>query len=229
MDVLQSLGYDLGHNPKACCLAMADNRILDHSSTLMANGVTPDELLYVWTPHQRIVSVLGKEIDSSCCALKLADYVTRAEQLRVLLLRVSPTSRPITSDLEENTIQRILGPGAFSKNGRVIVDALGAVRKVDFQRKMNAFKPHVVHFMGHGFVDGVHLEDGDYLAEDLAVLFKARPECCLAIFNCCNSAWTAYQVCELGNVPLSIGTCRQVCSAVGLPFLFSTDIRFRRA
>lgn len=84
-----------------------------------------------------------------------------------------------------------------------------ATRVSDFRKSILEFKPHIVHFSGHGDKAGILLEDelGGYKVvsssalEKFFSLFKGQVEC--VILNACYSREQAYSI--VNNIPYVIG------------------------
>ena len=112
---------------------------------------------------------------------------------RILFLAANPkNTSPLRLDKEVREIEN----GLISKKpGQFCFEKKWAVRPIDVQRAMLEFKPHIVHFSGHGEgIEGLVLEssEGEYgqlvSTEALAGLFKLfsdEVEC--VILNACYS------------------------------------------
>ncbi|MGB8700147.1 MAG: dynamin family protein [Thermosynechococcaceae cyanobacterium] len=112
---------------------------------------------------------------------------------RILFLAANPkNTSPLRLDKEVREIEN----GLISKKpGQFCFEKKWAVRPVDIQRAMLEFKPHIVHFSGHGEgIEGLVLEsnEGDFgqlisteALEGLFKLFSDEVEC--VILNACYS------------------------------------------
>jgi GTP-binding protein EngB required for normal cell division len=112
---------------------------------------------------------------------------------RILFLAANPkNTSPLRLDKEVREIEN----GLISKRpGQFCFEKKWAVRPVDIQRAMLEFKPHIVHFSGHGEgIEGLVLEsnEGDFgqlvsteALEGLFKLFSDEVEC--VILNACYS------------------------------------------
>ncbi|KAM3101337.1 dynamin family protein [Phormidesmis sp. 146-12] len=112
---------------------------------------------------------------------------------RILFLAANPkNTSPLRLDKEVREIEN----GLISKRpGQFCFEKKWAVRPVDIQRAMLEFKPHIVHFSGHGEgIEGLVLESngGDFgqlvsteALEGLFKLFSDEVEC--VILNACYS------------------------------------------
>ena len=89
------------------------------------------------------------------------------------------------------------------------VEKIGATRYKDLRRKLLSFKPHIVHFSGHGTNNGILLEGENGEVQiashqrlyDLLIKFTDHLEC--VILNACNSKRTAQSLDS--HIPYSIG------------------------
>jgi len=168
----------------------------------------------------RLDMAIAQEAEPASCTLQLAPLISTRNKLRVLLLRAN-SPNPLRLDDEEKAIRAHLQPADVSDaDARVVIKSLPSVTFSDVRAAMRTFKPHCVHYMGHGTSENLVLADDDgsaYGTADLAALFKEQSQCFLAVFNCCFSAEVAAAVSRDGCVHLAVGTSCQVCRSFCLP------------
>lgn len=102
------------------------------------------------------------------------------------------------------------------------IKQIGATRIRDLRRTLNSYKPHIVHFSGHGVSSGILLEDESGHAQntpaktlaDLINLTNKNIEC--VILNACYSQNSAEAISE--HVPYSIGMNAPVGDLAAIEF-----------
>jgi hypothetical protein len=125
-----------------------------------------------------------------------------AEPTRFLFLQANPGHAPtLRLDEELRAVRGALQDA--ERSGRLVIDQRSAVRIDDAREALHRFRPHIVHFSGHGTAGGELLMpecDGgirrvDYapLAELFALL---KGEIRLAVFNACHSSQLARAVAQ---------------------------------
>lgn len=151
------------------------------------------------------------------------------------LLAVFPTPRdlpPLNSEGEEKILRRAVGEG----RGQVLLDVLGPGTATweRLREKIETFRPHLFHFVGHGTVKGnvsaLMLEDSDgnsrrLEAADLATLLRDS-QVDLAVLNACDTgtAPTGDAITGIAGaliqagVPAVLGTTRKVMDDAALLF-----------
>jgi CHAT domain-containing protein len=117
---------------------------------------------------------------------------TTSPALRILFLGANPQGAPaLRLDHEVREIDQALRQAEFRE--RFDLRQQLAVRPVDLQGALLRHRPEIVHFSGHGEVDGIFLEDeqgqlkkvdGSVLARILGV-FKKQIRC--VVLNACSS------------------------------------------
>jgi hypothetical protein len=144
------------------------------------------------------------------------------EKVRILFLSANPwnTSR-ILVDEEAREIFERLHEGPYRE--RFELFNYPAARPGDLQRLLLAFRPHIVHFSGHGskqhriILGGLHgrgkLVDQKGLA-DVFALYNGHVR--LVLLNACFTRTQAQSIAEVVNY--SIGTSRAIGDKVGVAF-----------
>lgn len=122
-------------------------------------------------------------------------------QKRILMVSANPwdTAR-LRLDQEHDAIQEVLENS--SGRDRFDIKVLTAAQDARFQDQMLKFKPHIVHFSGHGEEGGLAFDSGGekphWIGNDtLARFFQTAAshlEC--VVFNACRTEWLAEAVSE---------------------------------
>ena len=131
--------------------------------------------------------------------------------LKILVIVSTPKDKPPSSiDKEKEVIQKALAKHLFDegtgKDGIISIQWCIPGTKRDFKDALRKFKPHIVHFIGHGgfevdidgnpaqgflcFQDEQNYSD-PMSADDLAVLLRNNPSVKLVIMTACSSAQPA--------------------------------------
>jgi hypothetical protein len=150
-------------------------------------------------------SKLSLAISSNHC---LSRYVPAGEQvrtlqvqppLRILIVVSDPSNlddyglKSLQADAEVQRIKEALQKRGDEVKTEVLLHAVG----LDLHDKLNDFRPHVVHFIGHGGFDGeqgmLMIEDEKHRVrlindEDLAEFFVNVEDVRLVILNACQGA-----------------------------------------
>ncbi len=116
-----------------------------------------------------------------------------SEALRILFLAANPTDN-VRLRLEEEyrLLRNRMHDNAEAGNCELRVEF--AARPAELQTALLEYKPHVVHFAGHGNGEGIHLETNEgrtcpVSAEHLSMLLTlARRHVRLVVLNACRSA-----------------------------------------
>ncbi|MQA11737.1 MAG: hypothetical protein GEU98_24945 [Pseudonocardiaceae bacterium] len=134
----------------------------------------------------------------------------KAEKLRILMLGASPGG-DLRITREHTRIQRAIA--ASLHRDQVEIDVRLSATTNDLQEGIAKFRPHVVHFSGHGDEQLVGFEeDEDDFHEGVVVTAGAFASACeatdhpptLIVFNACDSAETAEALVER-FAPMAIG------------------------
>jgi len=145
-----------------------------------------------------------------------------SEKIRILFISASPwTNSRILVDEEAREIFERLQEGPY--RGRFEVYNYPATRPGDLQRLLLAYRPHIVHFSGHGskqhkiILSGVHgggrMIDQQGLT-DLFALYNSHVR--LVLLNACFTRTQAQSISEVVNY--SIGTSRAIGDKVCVTF-----------
>ncbi|HEX9971988.1 MAG TPA: CHAT domain-containing protein, partial [bacterium] len=144
-----------------------------------------------------------------------------ATKKRVLILAANPkdTDR-LHFDKEIREIKAALQRAKYRE--RFAIEQCEAVQVKDLRRALIDYKPHIVHFTGHGEGDGILLEDEDGSSEPvqskaLASLFKLSSdhvECVL--LNACYSEAQAKAINK--HIPYVIGMKREIGDGAAIEF-----------
>lgn len=129
----------------------------------------------------------------------LMSSVQTGDRLRILLVRCNSFNDPLLLDEEARAIRLALEQRA------VLIELrdLGAVRFEDLVKEMRIFKPHCVHFMGHGDPGGLVFHDGRVVIQQLVNLFTSF-KCTFIFLNSCNGGYLASELFATANIPLVI-------------------------
>lgn len=132
-----------------------------------------------------------------------------SEPLRILILAANPLNTPqLQLDTEHRLLLRKMRDNAEAGNCEIL--ATWATTPVAFQQALKTYKPHIIHFAGHGNQDSIYLEneEGAYLPvskEQLSLLFNLSLEHLrLVLLNACSSAPQTERLAEL--VDYVVGT-----------------------
>jgi hypothetical protein len=125
------------------------------------------------------------------------------KKIRILILASNPwNTKPLGLDAEQQRIQNLWDNFDFSHE-RFDIRIHSAVRGEDLQEKILKFKPHLLHFSGHGENDSLIFADlsGDNAYEvskqAIAQLFKScAPDLKAVFLNACYSAKQADEIVE---------------------------------
>ncbi|HWS99949.1 MAG TPA: CHAT domain-containing protein [Pyrinomonadaceae bacterium] len=132
-----------------------------------------------------------------------------SERLQILLLTANPADRlRLDLDNEYRLLRNMMHDNAEAGNCELMVE--WAARPTDLLIALTKYKPHIVHFAGHGNESGICLEDDRGMSrplgkELLPLLFKpSLKNLRLVVLNACCSA---SQVEQLGRlVDFIVGT-----------------------
>jgi tetratricopeptide (TPR) repeat protein len=112
--------------------------------------------------------------------------------LRILLVSANPagTAR-LDLDHERKVVREALD--TLEREDRVTIDHLFGATVRELRGKIREYEPHVVHFMGHGQVNRLLLEDGGgegvSLAESsLGIILRNASSLRMAVLNACETA-----------------------------------------
>lgn len=156
--------------------------------------------------------------------LKVSSGASSVKKQRILFLTSNPNNeKRIRTDLEareiEESLKRAEHRDLFEFNKQT------AVRTKDFRRAILACNPTILHFAGHGNVEGIVLEDETgnsnlVTGSALSSLFKTFKEFlqCI-ILNACYSETQAIEIVE--HVPYVIGMSSKITDAAAVVFASS--------
>ena len=145
-----------------------------------------------------------------------------AEKTRILVLSANPwnTSRILVDEEAREVFER-LHEGPYRK--RFELFNYPATRPGDLQRLLLGFRPHIVHFSGHGsrqhrvILGGLHGRGKTVDLEGLTSVFALyRTHVQLVLLNACFTRSQARSISEVVNY--SIGTSRGIGDKVGVVF-----------
>lgn len=121
--------------------------------------------------------------------LALREHRPLEDRLRILHAWADPPSILATGTaVESGSLSLSLAP----LSDRVDYQTQTACSRGDLVRRLNHFRPHVLHLSGHGTPDGsivlMHPDTGSaspLAKRDLAALLRGRPELRLVVLTCC--------------------------------------------
>jgi len=134
--------------------------------------------------------------------------ISIADKKRILFIAANPSdTQPLKLPIEFRDIEE----GLELAQNRDLFDTeqAGATRYKDLRRKLLKYKPHIVHFSGHGTSKGILLEDNQGKLQtvskerlvELFLQFTEHLEC--IVFNACDSQEIAQAMSE--HIPYVIG------------------------
>jgi hypothetical protein len=121
-----------------------------------------------------IISFDISKIKSQKNKIKSRDHMKSVK--KILILSANPITTPrLRLDIEIREIEE--GLRRAKHKGQFMIQSKTAVRLRDFRRSLLEYEPHIVHFIGHGKVDGILVEDEMGFAmlissEELSRLFE---------------------------------------------------------
>ena len=114
------------------------------------------------------------------------------QRLRILLLTANPVNnRPLNLEDEHRLLRNMMRANMEAGNCELLVEQ--AARKTELLMALERYKPHIVHFAGHGDADGICLEDDEGRSralskEQLSSIFSLSLEHLrLVVLNACCS------------------------------------------
>ncbi len=117
----------------------------------------------------------------------------RGDRIRILMFAANPLSTPqLALDSEAREIEEKIRLSRDRDSFEIVTR--WAVRPADLLRFLNEFRPHIVHFSGHGSHDGIVLSAGDGAAQTvstaaLAEMFRVmRDNIRVVMLNACYTA-----------------------------------------
>ncbi|NIM13975.1 MAG: SUMF1/EgtB/PvdO family nonheme iron enzyme [Candidatus Aminicenantes bacterium] len=145
--------------------------------------------------HEAVPYPVTMEIIFLCflCALWVLILISSRKRKRILILSANPITTPrLLLDKEVREIKEGLRRSKYCKRFKIYSEC--AVRLKDLRRALLDYKPHIVHFAGHGSKKGILVQDdlGDAVpisSSALSELFKLcskHVEC--IILNACYAA-----------------------------------------
>jgi hypothetical protein len=143
------------------------------------------------------------------------------ERLRILILAANPANMSrLHLEAEHRLLRNMMRDNAEAGNCELLVE--WAARATELQTALTEFKPHIVHFAGHGDKDGICLENDEGMGqsvskEELGLLFNlSLKQLRLVVLNAC---YSAPQIERLGqSVDYIVGT--------NVPIADETAVRF---
>jgi CHAT domain len=144
-----------------------------------------------------------------------------SERLRILLLTANPMNRPrLDLENEHRLLRNMMHDNEEMGNCELQVE--WAARQTDLLVALQRYKPHIVHFAGHGNDSGICLEDDEGMSrplskEQLSVLFSLSVERLrLVVLNACLSAPQAERLGQM--VDYIVGTKSSIADNVAVRF-----------
>ena len=153
-------------------------------------------LLDISNVSERLKDFIGKKGNNN-------DIILQEEITKILFLSSSPNDESrIRVDLELRKIEDSIEAAKF--RDKIILNSRIAVKPETISKAMLDFNPHIVHFSGHGDIDGIAIEDDEGKSiffhakglERLFSLFKDSTKC--VILNACYSEEQAEAISNQG-------------------------------
>ena len=143
------------------------------------------------------------------------------EHLRILILAANPANMSrLHLEAEHRLLRNMMRDNVDAGNCELLVE--WAARATEIQTALANFKPHIVHFAGHGDKDGICLENDEGLARsvskaELGLLFNlSLKQLRLVVLNAC---YSAPQIERLGeSVNYIVGTNAPVADETAVRF-----------
>jgi hypothetical protein len=143
------------------------------------------------------------------------------ERLRILLLTANPMNRPrLDLESEHRLLRNMMHDNEEMGNCELLVE--WAARPTDLLVALQKYKPHIVHFAGHGNDGGICLEDDEGMnqllsKEQLSMLFSlSAGRLRLVVLNACLSAPQAERLGQI--VDYVVGTRTSIADDVAVRF-----------
>ncbi len=154
--------------------------------------------------------------------------------MKILFVASSPENQAhLRLDRELRKIQASIAMASLREKCELF--SISAARPEDLMRQMNAIRPHVLHFSGHGNQTGeIILEDDNGSAhlvssEALKAMFSAfRPELQLVVLNACYSAAQANGMAEVVEGIIAMDKAITDKSAISFSSSFYSALGFGR-
>jgi CHAT domain len=144
-----------------------------------------------------------------------------SERLRILLLTANPANRPrLDLENEHRLLRNMMRDNEEMGNCELLVE--WAARQTDLLVALQRYKPHVVHFAGHGNEGCICLEDDEGISrplskEQLSVLFSLSVERLrLIVLNACLSAPQTERLGQM--VDYIVGTTASIADNAAVSF-----------
>lgn len=144
-----------------------------------------------------------------------------SERLRILFLAANPhNTSPLDWAAEHRLLRNTLHDNVEAANCEIL--AQQAARPTELQMALATFRPHVVHFAGHGSDAGIYLEDDEgrsclVSGEWLELLLNlAQRHLRLVVLNACSSAAQVEKLRQL--VDYVVGTSDAVADGAAVLF-----------
>lgn len=157
-------------------------------------NIAPKELAklpweFLFDPQEAIETgylSLGEETPVIRCFDRKVEPGMLDLPLRVFLVSASPSNYPTLKLTQEYSVIdkaiKSLPPEKYN------IEYLFGATIESFTERIRNFKPHIVHFMGHGNVQQLLMQDGEtFRSESLAITLKNNPSLRLVVLNACQA------------------------------------------
>lgn len=147
--------------------------------------------------------------------------VEYSDTKRILLIAATPSdANPLTLPKEFREIEE--GIKLAENRDLYEIKQIGAIRYNDLRRELLSFKPHILHYSGHGSFQGLSLEDDSGSTQiasnarlvELFAKFTNHLEC--IIFNACSTQNIAMKCSRY--IPYSIGMKTEISDPAAIEF-----------
>lgn len=151
------------------------------------------------------------ESEKAARSLKLSKLLEGVEEPSLFIAR-SNTEPYISLDEEDKLV------GKLARESEIVSpDSMGAVRTLDLLEHLSQYSPTCLHYLGHGSIKDIKLNDKSLDADALARLI-ANSGVRFVFLNCCRSFKLAKKLHEIKSVSVVIATSSQLPNEVAKEF-----------
>jgi tetratricopeptide (TPR) repeat protein len=150
--------------------------------------------------------------------------------LRILLVSARPAGTELDPEPERKVVEEALD--TLKREDRVRIDHLFGATVPDLRKKIREHEPHIVHFMGHGQVNHLLLEDNErkdssLVESSLGIILCNASSLRMVVFDACETARPAGSEARL---ELAYGLARKgVPAIVVMQFQISAEATYEFA
>ena len=136
------------------------------------------------------------------------------ELIKLLFLAASPMNQGQLNTGSESRFKDLIKE--FDEEKRIEFREEHGLTSQKFQNILFTADPHIVHYGGHGFKEGIFLEDKELDGDLLVRLLEDADNAQCVVLNACNTLEIAKKVAQY--VPYVIATCDVIDDAVAIAF-----------